>query len=191
MLTWDDIDFKNRLISVRFPEKGSRERILRVSQSLMDMLNHLPRSSFVFHKPYGDQFKALKGLENLRRLFERQRGPIAHRYPETNAGKIHFHSFRTWRATMEYLKTRDLEAVMALLGATNPMHARRYVRLARALQLREDDYVTARARTADQVEELVREGFNYVSEIQGVQIFRKERWLVEEPFNFDTKFLVD
>jgi hypothetical protein len=26
--------------------------------------------------------------------------------------------------------------------------------------------------------------FNYVSQIQGVQIFRKERWLVEEPFNF-------
>jgi hypothetical protein len=85
---------------------------------------------------------------------------------------------------MEYLKTRDLEAVMALFGATNPMHARRYVRLARALQLREDDYVTARATAPDEVEELVREGFNYVSQIQGVQIFRKERWLVEEPFNF-------
>jgi len=101
--------------------------------------------------------------------------------PESNIGKIHFHSFRTWRATMEYLKTRDLEAVMALLGATNPLHARRYVRLAQALSMREDDYVTARATNADEAEELVREGFNFVTEIQGVQVFRKERWLVEEP----------
>ena len=82
---------------------------------------------------------------------------------------------------MEYLKTRDLEAVMMLLGATNPIHARRYVRLAQALTLREDDYVTARAVTPDEAEELVREGFNLATEIQGVQIFRREAWLVEEP----------
>jgi hypothetical protein len=52
-----------------------------------------------------------------------------------------------------------------------------------ALRLREDDYVTAKATTPDEVEELAREGFTYVSEIQGVQIFRKQRWLVEEPFS--------
>jgi len=182
MLSWDDIDFKSRLVSVKHPEKNSQPRILRISQRLVDMLNSLSReNNYVFHKPYDDEFKTMKGLESFRRLFERYRKRIAETHPESNVAKIHFHSFRTWRATMQYLKTRDLEAVMMLLGATNPIHARRYVCLAQALCLREDDYVTARATNADEAEELVREGFNFVTEIQSVQIFRKERWLVEEP----------
>ena len=180
-LSWDDIDFKSRLVSVRHPEKGSQSRTLRVSQRLVDMLNLLSRdSSCVFHEAYDDELKTMEGLESFRRLFERHRKRIAAAHPESNVAKIHFHSFRTWRATMEYLRTRDLEAVMMLLGATNPIHARRYVRLAQALTLREDDYVTARATTPDEVEELAREGFTFVSEIGGVQVFRKERWLVEE-----------
>ena len=181
-LSWDDIDFKSRLVSVRHPEKGSQSRTLRVSQRLVDMLNLLSRdSSCVFHRAYDDELETLKGLKSFRRLFERHRKRIAAAHPESNVAKIHFHSLRTWRATMEYLKTRDLEAVMMLLGATNPIHARRYVRLAQALTLLEDDYVTARAVTPDEAEELVREGFNLATEIQGVQIFRKEAWLVEEP----------
>lgn len=88
---------------------------------------------------------------------------------------------------MEYFKTHDLEAVMMLLGATNPIHVRRYVRLAQALTLREDDYVTARASNPDEAEELVKEGSNFVTEIQGVQIFRKERWLVEEPLKQENR----
>jgi len=186
MLSWDDVDFKSRLVSVRHPEKGSQSRTLRVSQRLVDMLNSLSRdSSCVFHGAYDDEYKTMKGLESFRRLFERHRKRIAATHPESNVGKIHFHSLRTWRATMQYLKTRDLEAVMALLGATNPLHARRYVRLAQALCLREDDYVTARATTPDEVEELAREGFTFVSEIGGVQVFRKERWLVEDSFTTD------
>ena len=187
-LSWDDIDFKSRLVSVRHPEKGSQPRTLRVSQRLVDMLNSLSRdSNCVFHKAYDDEFKTLKGLGGFRRLFERHRKRIAAAHPESNVARIHCHSFRTWRATMQYLKTRDLEAVMALLGVTNPLHARRYVRLAQALCLREDDYVTARATNADEAEELVREGFNLATEIQGVQIYKKERWLLEEPFKTTVK----
>jgi integrase len=181
-LSWDDIDFKSRLVSVRHPEKGSQSRTLRVSQRLVDMLNLLSRdSSCVFHEAYDNELKTLEGLDSFRQLFERHRKRIAAAHPESNIGKIHFHSFRTWRATMEYLKTHDLEAVMALLGVTNPLHARRYVRLAQALSMREDDYVTARATSPDEAEELAREGFNFITEIQRVQIYRKERWLVEEP----------
>ena len=185
-LAWDDIDFSNRLVSVRVPEKSGRQRTLRVSQRLVDMLNVLSRSStFVFHKVCNDEWKTLKALESFRRTFECQRKRVAKIHPESNIAKIHFHSFRTWRATMEYLKTRDLERVMVALGTTNPTHARGYVRLAHALQMREDDYVTARATTPDEVEELAREGFTFVSEIGGVQVFRKERWLVEDSFTTD------
>jgi integrase len=181
-LSWDDIDFKSRLVSVRHPEKGSQSRTLRVSQRAVDMLNILSRdSSCIFHEAYDDEVKTMEGLDSFRRLFERHRKRIAAAHPESNVAKIHFHTLRTWRATMEYLKTHDLEAVMMLLGATNPVHARRYVRLAQALIQREDDYVTARASSPDEAEELVREGFDYVTEIQGVQIFRKQSWLVEEP----------
>jgi integrase len=187
-LSWDDIDFKSRLVSVRHPEKGSQSRTLRVSQRLVDMLNLLSRdSSCVFHETYDDELKTLGGLNSFRKLFERHRKRIAATHRESNVARIHFHSFRTWRATMQYLKTRDLEAVMALLGVTNPLHARRYVRLAQALSMREDDYVTARATNADEAEELVREGFNFVTEIQRVQIFRKERWLVEEPLKRENR----
>jgi len=179
-LSWNDIDLKSRLVSVRHPEKGSQSRTLRVSHRAVDMLNTLCRdSSYVFHEAYDDELKTIQGLNSFRKLFERHRKRIALTHAESNVGKIHFHTLRTWRATMEYLKTRDLEAVMALLGATNPLHARRYIRLAQAISLREDDYVTARATSPDEAEELVKEGFNFVTEIQGVQIFRKERWLVE------------
>jgi integrase len=187
-LSWGDLDFKSRLVCVKHPEKDSQPRTLRVSERLVDMLNGLPtESKFVFHRPYADEFKTLKALEGFRRLFERHRERIAKTHPESNVARIHFHSFRTWRATMEYLKTRDLEAVMALLGVTNPLHARRYVSLAQALSLREDDYATARATNADEAEGLAREGFNFVTEIQGVQIFRKERWLVEEPLKRENR----
>jgi hypothetical protein len=63
------------------------------------MLNALPKTSERIFGHY-------KSLKHPGKCFERQR--IAQKLSNTRLLKIHFHTIRHWKATIEHAKTRDI-----------------------------------------------------------------------------------
>ena len=82
------------------------------------------------------------------------------------------HTFRHWKATMEYHKTKDILHVMRLLGHRNIKNTLVYTQL---INFDEEDYVSKVAWTLDEICKLVESGFQYVCDFENGKVFRKPK----------------
>jgi integrase/predicted RNA-binding Zn-ribbon protein involved in translation (DUF1610 family) len=169
-LKWSDIDQATRTVRIH-PEKGSKPRILPISQNLLDMLNSLPmeKGERVFSKPQ-------EHLKHFANLFRRQRNRLARKIKNPRLTRITFHTLRHWKATMEYHKTRDIIHVMQILGHKNIKNTLVYVQLEEALFRDVKEYISKTAKTVGEACFLIEAGFEYVCDMDGVKIFRKPKY---------------
>ncbi|MEM2143866.1 MAG: site-specific integrase [Candidatus Jordarchaeaceae archaeon] len=165
-LKWIDIDFENRRINIT-PEKGGDPRVLNVSDRLLGMLNGLVKTD-------ERVFSRYKSLGNLRRTFERYRKRIAHSLANPRLLEISLHTFRHWRATTAYRRTKDILYVKEMLGHRSLSNTLKYIHLA-GDDPGTDEYVSKVARTIDEARALIEAGFEYVCEVGGAKIFRKRK----------------
>jgi integrase len=161
-LQWIDLDLVNKSVRIT-PEKGSDARILRMSSKLIDMLNGLPKNS-------QSVFNAI--ADSMRKSYQLQRKRIAAKLQNPRLLQITFHTFRHWKATMEYHKTRDILHVMQMLGHRNIKNTLLYTQL---VDFKDDEYVARVASSEKTVCELVEAGFEYVCDHDGSKIFRKRK----------------
>ncbi|MCW3985672.1 MAG: hypothetical protein NWE91_04600 [Candidatus Bathyarchaeota archaeon] len=85
---------------------------------------------------------------------------------------MHFHTFRHWKATMEYAKTKDTLHVMRLLDHKNINTTLLYTQL---VVFKSDEYHTATAQKVEEAQKLAQAGFEYFDSLQGVHIYRKRK----------------
>jgi integrase len=166
-LKWTDMDFENGVLKIT-PEKGGKPRIFRMSSKLIQMLNSLPKGEPRILSRY-------KNLNSLRRTFEKQRRKIAFKLSNPRLLQISFHTFRHWKATMEYYKTKDILHVMRLLGHKNIKNTLIYTQLIENVEGNDSEYISKVAGTVEEARALVEAGFEYVCDIEGVKIFRKRK----------------
>jgi integrase len=167
-LKWNDVDFQRRLVRIT-PEKNSYPRTVKVSNNLLDRMNTLKTSKeYVFRYRSSD-------LKTLTRLFEKQRNRISKELQNPGLRSIHFHTFRHWKATMEYRKTRDILHVKTLLGHKNVNNTLKYIRYAEGLEEQDDEWSCRVAKTIEEAQKLIESGFEYVTEMDGVKLFRKRK----------------
>jgi integrase/transposase-like protein len=162
MLQWTDFDFENKTVNIT-PEKGSDPRQLKISMRLIMMLNSLPRNK---DKPFACSHR------HFARAFRLQRAKIANKLKNDRILKIHFHTLRHWKATMEYAKTKDILHVMKMLGHRNIQNTLLYTQL---ISFESDEYFSATAKTVQDAQKLVEAGFDYVCEFNEVKIFKKRK----------------
>ncbi|MEM1589913.1 MAG: hypothetical protein QW175_05800 [Candidatus Bathyarchaeia archaeon] len=87
-----------------------------------------------------------------------------------------FHTLRHWKGTMEYHKTKDIIHVQRLLGHKNIQNTLVYITIENALfQNTNDDFHVRTAKMVEEACRLFEVGFEYVTEIDGVKIFRKRK----------------
>jgi hypothetical protein len=86
--------------------------------------------------------------------------------------QITFHTFRHWKATMEYHKTKDILHVMRLLGHKNIKNTLIYTQL---VTFEDDDYICKAAINIKEATELIEAGFEYVCDVTQVKLFRKRK----------------
>jgi len=166
-LKWTDIDPQSMAISIT-PEKGSRARRQKASHQLLAMLNALPKDwSTVFHRP---DTNPIDSLEWFRRSFLDQRSAITKKLQNPRINMISFKTLRHWKATMLYARTKDILLVMQTLGHKNIKNTLVYTHL---VDFQNDDYVCKTARTVDEAKALVEAGFEYVTDVAEVKLFRK------------------
>jgi integrase len=85
---------------------------------------------------------------------------------------IHLHSFRHWKATTEYAKTKDILHVMKMLGHRNIQNTLLYTQL---INFESDEYHSAVANTMDEARKLVESGFTFVCDMEGAKLFSKRK----------------
>jgi integrase len=162
MLEWTDFDLENKTVNIT-PEKGSEPRQLRISTQLIAMLNSLPKEK---PKPFDCSHR------HFTRTFRIQRAKIAIKLKNDRIHKIHFHTLRHWKATMEYAKTKDILHVMKMLGHKNIQNTLLYTQL---ISFENDEYHSATAKTVEDAQKLIEAGFEYVCEFSDVKIFRRRK----------------
>lgn len=163
-LHWTEIDFVSNTVRVT-PEKGSNPRIFKISDKLVSMLKAIrdkSRSNRVFGK----------SLKSQTRLFHKQRRRIAAKLQNPRILRISFHTFRHWKATMEYHKTRDILHVMRVLGHKNINNTLVYTQL---VDFGDDEYTVRVSHNINEDKQLIEAGFEYVTEREGFKIYRKRK----------------
>jgi integrase len=168
-LKWEDIDFESKVVNIT-PEKNSNPRAIKLSLKLLDMLQRLP-------KTYGDRVFSLPNMpvDHHGVSLSRQRKRLADKLKNPRLLKIHFHTFRYWKGTMLYHKTKDPYFVQQQLGHKSINNTALYVQLNNAYFDGEDEYISKVAKTAKEICFLIEQGFEYVTDFQDSKIFRKRK----------------
>ena len=165
-LKWTDINTENNTVAVNEPEKGSSPRIIKVSKQLIRVIEALPRKS---EKVFGKSNKTDKSHS-----FQRQRKWLSKKLSNPRLEKITFHTFRHWKATMEYHKTKDIVHVQRLLGHRNIQNTLRYINLEQAIfKETTDQFHVKVVDSIDDACKLLEVGYEFVLEMNGKKLFRK------------------
>ncbi|MEM3459485.1 MAG: tyrosine-type recombinase/integrase [Candidatus Bathyarchaeia archaeon] len=166
-LKWTDVDFQRKIVNIT-PEKGSKPRILPLSEKVLGMLQTLPKKSEYI-------FAATRW--SMTSNFYMQRKTLARKLNNPRILKISLHTFRHWKATMEYHKTKDLIYVQQLLGHVDIKSTMVYITIEQGLfsNTSNDEFHVKTARTVEEACKLAEVGFEYFDTIDGIHIYRRRK----------------
>ena len=167
-LKWVDLDSERQYLTCT-PEKNSNPRQLKISNRLISMLNSIPRQGkWVFHT----EADPLYSLVKFRRTLQKQRRRISEKLQIPRIQQITFKTFRHFKATMGYHKTKDILHVMQLLGHKNIRNTLVYTHL---LKWESDEFVSKVASNQKEITELIEAGFDFILQKDGLAYFRKRK----------------
>lgn len=115
------------------------------------MINALP-------KKYGEYLFNPAGL-SARSGFNHARDRLTQKFQNPIFRQIHFHTFRYFRAIMEYAKDRGIPRVQHLLGHKRLENTEIYTHLT---EFKPEEYTIKRSRRSKEEDELLEAGFQYV-----------------------------
>jgi integrase len=167
-VTRQNIDTQRKTINI-VPSKGSNPRILPISDKLLNMLNKLPRNK---------ELLFAKRRNNIETRYLNLRKRVADTQQNPRILQIHFHTFRHWKGTMEYHKTKDIMHVKYTLGHKAIQCTMTYINIEQAVFLTENTTEEFSCKTAHNITEaiqLIENGFQYVVTIDGQQLFKKRK----------------
>jgi len=141
--------------------------MLPLSLKAIDMLNNIPKNSdriFLF-------------ADDMRSVFYVQRKRIAKKLANPRLLQISFRTFRHWKGTVEYHKTKDIFYVKELLGHKSIQSTQVYIHISHALfqNTPPEDFHAKVATTPEEITQLLEAGFEYVLQKDSLAYFRKRK----------------
>ena len=168
-ILWTDVDLERRIIAINSPEKGSRARLCPISEKLRTMIGQLPRPNKLL-------FRLQK--ESLRKVFEQMRNRTAIKLANPRLQKITFHTFRHWKGTTEYHKTKDIMHVASILGHKDIHSTQKYIVIENALYSNtfDDEWTHKVCHSIEEEGKLINAGFELVRAVnETTTIYRKRK----------------
>jgi integrase len=148
---WNDINLERRTVDVH-PTKNHNARTLPISNNLISRLLRLPREV--------ERVFACTSLNGFRTGYEVMKKNLAVELNNPRLKEISFRSFRHWKATTEYAKTKDILHVKWLLGHKRIQNTLIYTHL---VSFESDDYFCKTAKNIEEATALIEAGYEYVS----------------------------
>lgn len=168
-LTLRDIDFSKRAI---YPEtaKYGAPRVLQFSNQTSNILNRYVSTRYLDpKKPIFANWTS----DAYGKWFRIYRNKTADKMQNPDIASIRLYDLRHFFATMTYHRTKDILFVKQQMGHRKIDTTLVYTQL---LQFEKDDNYHCRvAKSIDEATELVENGFEYVTEIEGLKLFRKRK----------------
>jgi integrase len=155
-LTPNDVDLERRVVTLNTPAKHSKPRQFRMSSQLTAMLTPMVRGVEPHERIWGAK------ASSIRRQFCLKRKALAGKLGDPKLLKISMRTFRHWKATMEYHRTKDILYVKELLGHHSIKNTLVNTHL---VQFEGDDlFIVKVAKSLDEFSELLELGFDYVTD---------------------------
>jgi integrase len=166
-LQWTHLDQERKTVYIT-AEKGSNSRILPASDKLIAMLNSLPKTNERIFQT---------NRHALRTTFESLRNRTATKLNNPRLKNIHFHTFRHFKGTMEYHKTKDIIHVKTVLGHKRIESTMIYINIESALWLNQtDEWTSLVTHNIQEETKAINIGFELVRAInETTALYRKRK----------------
>ncbi len=165
-LTPANMDLERGTLSI-FTAKHGKPRVVRVKPSTLAMLKeYMQKHNF----DIDDKLFPASGV--IPNTFCRLRTSIAKKLKNLKLKRVRLYDFRHYYATTLYYETKDLLLTKEMLGHRNINNTLIYTHLVR-FDIEEDKYYSAAAKTVVEARKIVEQGFEYVTKINDVKLFRK------------------
>lgn len=174
VLKWIDIDCVNRCVTIT-PAKYSHSTKLKLNEQTLNLLSALPKENQFVFSPSGDKERFADELEHFAINFVKLRTRVADKLKNPRLSMISLKTFRHWKATMEYVRTKDILHVKEMLDHVNIQNTLKYIHLANAVSTMQDDYVCKVAKSIEECRELIESGFEFVTDFECFKLFRKRK----------------
>lgn len=163
-----DFDVDNRIIYPSTAKHGSA-RALKIPPSLTTRIqNHILERNI---QPENRIF--LGTATRYGKEYRQARNNLADKLKQQQLKTIRLYDFRHYFATMLYAKTKDLLYVKQQLGHKRIDTTLIYTQLLNREEA--DKYTCKTATTLEQATQLIENGFEYVTELDDVKLFRKRK----------------
>ncbi len=161
-----DIDRDQQKISINKPTKGHRTGQYRVSSKLMSML--IPR---LYGKKLLDRVFDIE-YKTLQRAVLRNRKRLAEAFQNPNFNLISMKTFRHFKGTTEYHRTKDILHVQKILRHRSLKNTLVYTHL---VEWKDDNWIVKVADTLEETVQLLESGFEYITDYEDKKLFRKRK----------------
>jgi integrase len=159
-------DLTRGAINVETAKHGNG-RTLGLSSNTLAMVNE-----YFGRTPFGMNDKIFPRVKTLRSAYTRLRRRTAEKLQRPELLRISLYSFRHYFATMLYHKTKDILYVKQQMGHKNLENTLIYTHL---VNFQDDEYHARTATTKEEALTLIEAGFEYVTEMEGMKLFRKRK----------------
>jgi integrase len=162
-----DIDLDQKVVYPTTAKHGSA-RALKISNSLQATLqNYINRNNL---NPNDKLFKTT--ADNYGKHYRIMRNQLAKKLNDPSLRTIRLYDFRHYYATNLYAKTRDILLVKQQMGHKKIETTLIYTQL---LNLNDDEWTCKTAQNIKEDQELIEAGFEFVTERDGMKIYRKRK----------------
>ncbi|MDH5754603.1 MAG: site-specific integrase [Candidatus Bathyarchaeota archaeon] len=156
-----DIDLERGILSAR-GYKGHASRTFKLTQETTAML-----------KQYFYKYAKFPESIWIRKMWIKTRNKVATKLQDVALKTIRLYDLRHYYATMLYAKTHDILLVMRQLGHKKIETTLIYTRLIHFDE--EEQYTCKAANNVTDATKLIENGFEYITEMDGIKIFRKRK----------------
>jgi integrase len=165
-LTLADMDLEQGIIYVKSAKRGIARNLKLKTDTLANLKLLVARSRrkqtetlFCVPEVQGELWRE----ERLRAYAETG---------NTELLKIRLYDLRHFYATSLYQRTRDILRVQINLGHRSIQNTLRYTHV---VNFKDDEYHSATAKTVEEACKLIESGFDYVTEMEDIKIFKKRK----------------
>jgi integrase len=170
-LTWlkvADINLQNGNVSLT----GTKHAVGRNGKLKPNTLEMLKQYVTKKHLNLNDTIFPTES-ENISESYRKLRNNLAKKLQDPTIRTIRLYDYRHFKASTEYHKTKDLLYIKQLLGHKDLRTTLRYTQLLE--NLGNDEYHCKTAKTINEATQLIENGFEYVTEIDGTKLFKKRK----------------
>jgi integrase len=168
-ITLRNLDLTNGAIYPETAKHGS-PRVLKLKNSTINLLN-----KYLANRNIGlnENIFGTWNSDTYGKWFRHYRNKTAEKMQDLTLKSIRLYDLRHFFATMLYHKTKDILFVKQQMGHKKIETTLVYTQL---LQFDKDDNYTCKvAQNVEQATELIENGFEYVTEMDGLKLFRKRK----------------